>query len=107
MFYFEIENDVLQPLQYLQKNVGYEVDFLPTDKHKRFLQVDNITLGLGSQACPKYPKFAIFLQYTKEKVKDIPYPIIYSACPPLMCHTQMKLIFCLQMNIKSFLRLIL
>ena len=29
------------------------IDFLPADKHKNFLQVDNITLGVHSQACPK------------------------------------------------------
>ena len=36
-----------------------ELDFLPADKHKRFLQVDS--MGLCSQACPKYPNinFAI------------------------------------------------
>ena len=35
---------------------GGEVDFLPSNKHKSFLQVESITLGLLSQACPKYPK---------------------------------------------------
>ena len=35
---------------------GDKFDFLPADKHKSFLQVDNITLGVHSQACPKYPK---------------------------------------------------
>ena len=35
---------------------GGEVDFLPANKHESFLQVDIITLGLCSQACPKYPK---------------------------------------------------
>ena len=29
---------------------------LPSDKHKRFLQVHIITLGVQSQAYPKYPK---------------------------------------------------
>ena len=33
-----------------------EVDFLPANKHKRFLQIAIITLGLPSQACPNYPK---------------------------------------------------
>ena len=36
--------------------MGNEVDFLPADKHKSFLQADGITLGVHSQACPKYPK---------------------------------------------------
>ena len=35
---------------------GCEVDFLPANKHESFVQVDSITLGLLSQACPKYPK---------------------------------------------------
>ena len=43
-------------LHIFQKNLGDEVDFLPADKHERFLQVDSITLGVHSQACPKYPK---------------------------------------------------
>ena len=36
--------------------MGDEVDFLPGDKVKSFLQVNSITLVLRSQACPKYPK---------------------------------------------------
>ena len=43
-------------LQYLQKSMGHEVDFLPENKHRSFLQVDSITLDLCSQTCPKYPK---------------------------------------------------
>ena len=30
--------------------------FLPANKHEGFLQVDSITLGLFSEACPKYSK---------------------------------------------------
>ena len=51
---------------------GYEVDFLHADEHKNFLQFDIITLGVGSQACPKNPlqqDYNIF-QYLKENVKD-------------------------------------
>ena len=33
-----------------------EVDILPANKHESCLQVNSITLGLLSQACPKYPK---------------------------------------------------
>ena len=41
---------------------GCKVDFLPTNKHENFLQVDSSTLGLRSQACTKYPnKFIISL----------------------------------------------
>ena len=36
--------------------MGDEVDFLPANKHEGLPQVDSITLGLFSQACPKYPK---------------------------------------------------
>ena len=36
--------------------MGDEVDFLPADKHKSFLQGDSMTLGVHSQACSKYPK---------------------------------------------------
>ena len=43
-------------LQYIQKNKGDEVAFLPADKRKSILQVDSITLGIRSQVRPKYPK---------------------------------------------------
>ena len=33
-----------------------EVDFFRVDKHKVSLQVHSITLGVHSQAHPKYPK---------------------------------------------------
>ena len=36
--------------------MGDEVDFLAADKHENFLQVDTVTLGVYSQAYPKYPK---------------------------------------------------
>ena len=52
----QITQNKLESLQYLQKNVCDEVDFLSADKYKSFLQVDNITLGVCSQAYPKYPK---------------------------------------------------
>ena len=42
--------------EYLQKNVGNEVDFLPADKHESFLQVDSINLGVRIKACSKYQK---------------------------------------------------
>ena len=43
----------LHIVAYLQKSMGDKVDFLPADKHKSFLQVDGITVGVHSQACPK------------------------------------------------------
>ena len=36
--------------------MGDEVDSLLADKLKSFLQVDSVSLGVRSQACPKYPK---------------------------------------------------
>ena len=33
-----------------------QIDFLPADKHKRFLQIDAIVLGVCGQACPNYAK---------------------------------------------------
>ena len=35
---------------------GGEVEYLPVNKHKSFLQANSITLGLHIQACPKYLK---------------------------------------------------
>ena len=35
-------------------SVGDKVDFLPADKHKSFLHVESITLGVRSQACQNY-----------------------------------------------------
>ena len=43
-------------LQYLKENVKDEIDFLPVDKHQRFLQIDTIILDLCGQASPNYPK---------------------------------------------------
>ena len=50
---------------------GVKLIFLPANKHESFLQIGSITLGLHSQACPKYPKqvYNIFV-YLKENVKD-------------------------------------
>ena len=36
--------------------MGNEVEFLPADKHKSFLQDGSITLGIISQTGPKYQK---------------------------------------------------
>ena len=40
--------------------MGYEIDFLPADKYKNFLQIDSITLGVHGQACPKHPKQQLY-----------------------------------------------
>ena len=41
-----------------------EVDFLPADKHKSFLQYDSINLSLRSQAGLKYPKQQVYNIFT-------------------------------------------
>ena len=51
------------------EKMGNEADFLCAGKHESFLQVDNINLGVCSQACPKYPsnKFAKIFAISREK----------------------------------------
>ena len=45
--------------------------FSPTDKHESFLQDDSITLGVFSQACPKYPKQQVcYFFEISEEVSD-------------------------------------
>ena len=41
------------------KKFGDVVDFLPADKFESFLQVNSITLGVHSQACPNYQKHQV------------------------------------------------
>ena len=36
-----------------------EVDFLPADKHQRFLQIDAIILGVCGQPSPNYSKLLL------------------------------------------------
>ena len=52
--------------------MGYEIDFLLADKHKKFLQIDSITLGVHGQASQSTQNnnFIISLQYLKESLKD-------------------------------------
>ena len=58
-------------LQYLKKELSYEVDVLNADKHESLLQDDNIIFDGFGQACPKYAdKFAISLQHLKKKVRN-------------------------------------
>ena len=40
--------------------MGYEINFLPADKHNIFLQIDSITLGVHGEACPKHPKQQLY-----------------------------------------------
>ena len=39
---------------------GDKVDFLPADKHQRFLQNASIILGVCPPACLNYPKKQVF-----------------------------------------------
>ena len=55
------------------------------------MQVDGITLGLGSQVCSKYPK------------KQVSYYLCNISKKAL----RMRLIFCLHINLKGFFKLIL
>ena len=58
-------------LQYLKKELNYEVDVLHADKHEGILQVDSIIFDGFGQACPKYQgKFAISLWHLKEKSEE-------------------------------------
>ena len=59
-------------LQYLQKKVGDEVDFLPADKHESFLLVEvSPWVCIARQAqSSQNNKFVISLQYLKENVKN-------------------------------------
>ena len=52
--------------------MGNEVEFLPADKHKSFLQDGSIIFGVISHTGPKYQKQSqtISLQYLKENLKD-------------------------------------
>ena len=47
-------NKLAISMQYLKQNVNDEVDFLPEDKHQRFLQIDTTILGVCAQACPDF-----------------------------------------------------
>ena len=40
--------------------MGDEVEFLPADKHKSFLQDGSITLGVRGQTGPKYQKQSVY-----------------------------------------------
>ena len=77
-------------MQYLKKEVNDEVDFLHVDKHESLLQIDAIILVemVKHFQSSQNSKFAMSLQYPKKKL-------------------EVKLIFCMQINIKGFLKLIL
>ena len=43
-------------LQYFQKEVSDQVDFLHADKHGSFLQIDTMIFDGDGQAFPKFPE---------------------------------------------------
>ena len=54
-------------LQYLKKELNYEVDILHAYKHESFLQGDFIISDGFGQAWPQYPgKFTIYLRHLKK-----------------------------------------
>ena len=59
-------------MQYLQKSMGYEVDFLNTDKHKSFYKIIvSLWVCVARHAqSTENDKFVMFLQYLKGNVKD-------------------------------------
>ena len=91
-------------LQFLQKSMVYEIDFLPADKHRIFLQIDSITLSVHGQACPKYSKqqlyniFRIFPKFRKKQV--------YNVCIISIKKIEMKLVFYMQIIIEVANKLI-
>ena len=117
-------------IKYLKSKVNHEVCFWHAKKHLSFLQVNFIILGVRSKACPKYPKkeVCISLQYLQKKMWDevlfVPAQKDESFLPgdsikvlkitslQYICNIsaktgRMKLIFCLQVRIKNFFKLIL
>ena len=68
--------------------MGDTVAFFPADKHKSFLQVDSITLGVRSQTGPKYQKQPVYNIFAISQGKH-------------------DVDFCLLINSKGFIKLIL
>ena len=50
--------------------MGDEVDFLPANKLKSFLQDDSITLGVHSQTGPKHQKQPVYNIFAISQGKD-------------------------------------
>ena len=52
-----------------QKNMGDEIDFLPTNKHEIFLKIESITLVGCINPCPKYPEQQVYNIFAKSQRK--------------------------------------
>ena len=59
-------------MQYLKKDVSYEVDFLHADKQKGLQQIDAMILMeiVKHSQNSQNSKFSMSLQYLKKKVRD-------------------------------------
>ena len=73
--------------KYLKKEVSDEVNFLHADKHENFLQVDTIFWWSCISKVPEIASLQCLYNFSKKKL-------------------EMKLIFCMQINIKVFFKLI-
>ena len=82
-------NKFVISLQYPKNELSDKVDFLHTDKHESLLQIDNMILMEMVKHSQSFQnsKFAMSLKYLKKRLK-------------------MKLIFCMQINIKVFCKFI-
>ena len=87
--YFTQNNKVAFSLQYIKKKVSDEIDFSHVDKHKRSLQINNDIWWEWSNI-PKVPKISS-LQCLNNISKS---------------KLEMKLVFCMQINIKVFYKFI-
>ena len=68
-------------LQFLKKELSYEVDVLHADKHESLLQVDLIIFDGFGQAYPNFPgKFAVSLWYLKKEARNEVRGLIVLAC---------------------------
>ena len=71
----------MQCLQFLKKELSYEVDVLHADKHESLLQVDLINFDGFGQAYPNFPgKFAISLWDLKKEARSEVRGLIALAC---------------------------
>ena len=66
--------------------MGDEVEFLPADKHKSYLQNGSITLSVISQTDPKYQKQSVYNIFTISQGK----------------HEGWSCFFCLLTNVEGF-----
>ena len=58
-------------MQYLKKEVSYEIDFLHVDKHESLLQIDTITLIeiVKHSQSSQNSEVTMSLQYLKKEVR--------------------------------------